>query len=101
MKKVPFLIDILATGFYMGKIPFMPGTFGSLVASFSISVKIILSIWQPSYLFIISKTDNELSSYQPSVAAIIFSDVALMFAELGVERLHIVDLNGARTGEIH
>ena len=26
-------------------------------------------------------------------------DVALMFAELGVERLHIVDLNGARTGE--
>lgn len=32
MKKVPFLIDILATGFYMGKIPFMPGTFGSLVA---------------------------------------------------------------------
>lgn len=32
MKKMPFLIDILATGFYMGKIPFMPGTFGSLVA---------------------------------------------------------------------
>ena len=32
MKKVPFLIDILATGFYMGKIPFMPCTFGSLVA---------------------------------------------------------------------
>ena len=26
-------------------------------------------------------------------------DIALMFAELGVERLHIVDLNGARTGE--
>ncbi len=26
-------------------------------------------------------------------------DVALMFAELGVERLHVVDLNGARTGE--
>ncbi len=26
-------------------------------------------------------------------------DVALMFAELGVESLHIVDLNGARTGE--
>lgn len=32
MKKIPFLIDILATGFYSGKIPFMPGTFGSLVA---------------------------------------------------------------------
>lgn len=28
-------------------------------------------------------------------------DVALMFAELGVKRLHIVDLNGARTGETH
>lgn len=26
-------------------------------------------------------------------------DIALMFAELGVQRLHIVDLNGARTGE--
>lgn len=26
-------------------------------------------------------------------------DIALMFAELGVTRLHIVDLNGARTGE--
>ncbi len=26
-------------------------------------------------------------------------DVSLMFAELGVKRLHIVDLNGARTGE--
>ena len=26
-------------------------------------------------------------------------DIALMFAELGVKRLHIVDLNGARTGE--
>lgn len=32
MKKIPFLTDILATGFYMGKIPFMPGTFGSLAA---------------------------------------------------------------------
>lgn len=32
MKKVPFLYDLLATGFFMGKIPFMPGTFGSLVA---------------------------------------------------------------------
>ena len=32
MKKIPLLIDMLATGFYMGKIPFMPGTFGSLVA---------------------------------------------------------------------
>ncbi len=32
MKKMPFLIDIFATGFYTGKIPFMPGTFGSLVA---------------------------------------------------------------------
>lgn len=32
MKKVPFLIDIAATGFYMGKIPFMPGTFGSIAA---------------------------------------------------------------------
>lgn len=28
-------------------------------------------------------------------------DVALMFAELGVKRLHVVDLNGARTGETH
>lgn len=28
-------------------------------------------------------------------------DVALMFAELGVKRLHIVDLNGARTGQTH
>ena len=26
-------------------------------------------------------------------------DVSLMFAELGVKRLHIVDLNGAKTGE--
>lgn len=26
-------------------------------------------------------------------------DVALMFAELGVKRLHVVDLNGARSGE--
>ncbi len=32
MKKVPFITDLLATGFFMGKIPFMPGTFGSLVA---------------------------------------------------------------------
>ena len=32
MKKIPLLIDMLATGFYMGKIPFMPGTFGSLAA---------------------------------------------------------------------
>lgn len=32
MKKMPFFIDMLATGFFMGKIPFMPGTFGSLVA---------------------------------------------------------------------
>lgn len=32
MKKVPFLIDFFATGFYLGKIPFMPGTFGSLAA---------------------------------------------------------------------
>ncbi len=32
MKKIPFLIDIIATGLYLGKIPFMPGTFGSLVA---------------------------------------------------------------------
>lgn len=32
MKKVPFFIDLFSTGFFMGKIPFMPGTFGSLVA---------------------------------------------------------------------
>ena len=32
MKKIPLLIDMLATGFYMGKIPFMTGTCGSLVA---------------------------------------------------------------------
>lgn len=32
MSKIPFLIDFLATGFYLGKIPFMPGTFGSLAA---------------------------------------------------------------------
>lgn len=32
MKKIPFTIDFAATGFYLGKIPFMPGTFGSLVA---------------------------------------------------------------------
>lgn len=32
MKKVPFLIDLIATGFFTGKAPFMPGTFGSLVA---------------------------------------------------------------------
>ncbi len=32
MKKIPFLIDIIATGFYLGKMPFMPGTFGSLAA---------------------------------------------------------------------
>ena len=31
MKKVPFFIDLFSTGFFMGKIPFMPGTFGSLV----------------------------------------------------------------------
>ncbi len=32
MKKVPFFIDFIATGFFAGKAPFMPGTFGSLVA---------------------------------------------------------------------
>lgn len=32
MKKIPFLIDFFATGFYLGKIPIMPGTFGSLAA---------------------------------------------------------------------
>lgn len=32
MKKIPFFIDLFSTGFFMGKIPFMPGTFGSLVA---------------------------------------------------------------------
>lgn len=32
MKKIPFLIDIVATGFFVGKIPFMPGTFGTLIA---------------------------------------------------------------------
>lgn len=32
MKKIPFTIDFAATGFYLGKIPFMPGTFGSLAA---------------------------------------------------------------------
>ncbi len=32
IKKIPFLVDFLSTGFYSGKIPFMPGTFGTLVA---------------------------------------------------------------------
>ena len=32
MKKVPFFIDVLSTFFYLGKIPFMSGTFGSLGA---------------------------------------------------------------------
>ena len=32
MKKIPFLTDLIATGFYTGKMPFMPGTFGSLPA---------------------------------------------------------------------
>lgn len=32
MKKIPFLIDMTATGLYLGKIPVMPGTFGSLLA---------------------------------------------------------------------
>lgn len=32
MKKMPFFIDLLATGLYLGKIPFAPGTFGSLLA---------------------------------------------------------------------
>ncbi len=32
IKKIPFLVDFLATGFFSGKIPLMSGTFGSLVA---------------------------------------------------------------------
>lgn len=30
--KVPFWVDFIATGFFSGKIPIMPGTFGSLAA---------------------------------------------------------------------
>lgn len=29
---IPFWVNFIATGFFVGKIPFMPGTFGSLVA---------------------------------------------------------------------
>ncbi len=32
MKKIPFFTDLIATGFFTGKMPFMPGTFGSLAA---------------------------------------------------------------------
>ena len=32
MKKLPLLVDATATGLFLGKIPFMPGTFGSLGA---------------------------------------------------------------------
>ena len=53
MKKISFLTDLIATGFYTGKMPFMPGTFGS-VAAIPLGYMASFLVWQAKWaLFIV------------------------------------------------
>ncbi len=85
MKKVPFLTDILATGLYLGKIPIMPGTFGSLlaiplgyIATFvSMPMKIAMFVAMFIMGIFVSKQFSELSGYEDPSCVVVDEYVAL------------------------
>ncbi len=85
MKKIPFITDILATGLYLGKIPIMPGTFGSLLAIplgylatfLSMPLKIAMFVAMFIVGIFVSKQFAELSGNEDPSCVVIDEYVAL------------------------